>query len=381
MNIHQTSDQPHIAVRQEGKALNLVIGGPWTIRSGEFAENLLATLEVPPENEVRFDISGVTSIDTAGAWLLHRFRARLEFAGARVEMVGIAPQHRVLIDKIEEHHPPPAPTYRKSNGLVRFLENTGKTAFRVLDDARSVLGILGAFAAGVVRSIPQPRHLRGISVIHNFDRAGLEATSIIMLMSFLIGAIIAQQGTFYLRKFGADLFVVDLVGVLSLRELGVLLTAIMVAGRSGSAFTAEIGAMKMREEIDALRVIGMSAVEVLVVPRILALMIAIPILTFLANLAALFGAALVVWFYAGIPPQTYLIRLNEAIDVQTMLIGLAKAPFMALIIGLISCVEGLKVGGSAESLGRHTTLSVVKSIFMVIVVDGIFAMFFAAIGI
>jgi phospholipid/cholesterol/gamma-HCH transport system permease protein len=342
---------------------------------------MLLTIEVPSVGQIELDISGLQVIDTAGAWLIHRYRAELEYRGSKVSMAGIARQHHILIEKIEDHHPPPAPTFRRINGFIRFLENTGRTTFNILEDARSVFGILGAFWTGVARYVVRPAKIRGNSVIENFDRAGLEATSIIALMSFLIGGIIAQQGTFYLRQFGADLFVVNLVGVLALRELGVLLTAIMVAGRSGSAFTAEIGAMKMREEIDALRVMGMSPVEVLVVPRILALMIAMPILTFLADIAALFGSALLVWAYADIPPQVFIIRLQEAISIQTLMIGLIKAPFMALIIGLIACVEGFKVSGSAESLGRHTTLSVVKAIFMVIVVDGIFAIFFAAIGI
>ena len=202
---------------------------------------------------------------------------------------------------------------------------------------------------------------------------------IIVLISFLVGCIVAQQGIFQLRKFGATPFVVDLTGILTLRELGVLLTSIMVAGRSGSAFTAEIGSMKMREEIDALRVMGLDPVEVLIVPRILALIIALPMLTFLSDMAALYGGGLVAWIYGDISPDVFVSRLRAAIGMQTFLVGIIKAPFMALVIGLIASMEGLDVQGSAESLGQHVTSSVVKAIFMVIVLDGIFAMFFAAI--
>ncbi len=203
---------------------------------------------------------------------------------------------------------------------------------------------------------------------------------IILLITLLIGAIIAQQGIFHFRTFGADIYVVDMVGVLILRELGVVIVCIMVAGRSGSAYTAELGSMKMREEVDALRIMGFDPVEVLILPRILALMIAVPLLTFLGSMAALYGGGLVAWLYGGINPSVFISRLRDAISLQTFEVGMIKAPFMALIIGLVSCVEGLQVQGSAESLGTKTTESVVKSIFLVILVDGAFAVFFASIG-
>ena len=208
----------------------------------------------------------------------------------------------------------------------------------------------------------------------------LRAVPVIAVMSFLIGAIIAQQGAFQLKAFGEELLTVNLVGILLLREIGVLLTAIMVAGRTGSAITAELGSMKMREEIDALRVIGLNPVGVLIFPRIVALVIAMPILTLLADIMGLAGGAAVSWFYIGIPIQQFIEALRGAIDLSTLFSGLIKAPFMAMVIALISAVEGMKVSGSAESLGRHTTIAVVRSIFAVIVMDGIFAIFYAAIG-
>jgi phospholipid/cholesterol/gamma-HCH transport system permease protein len=198
-------------------------------------------------------------------------------------------------------------------------------------------------------------------------------------MSFLIGCIVAQQGAFQLRIFGASVFTVDLVGILTLRELAPLLTAIMVAGRSGSAITAELGSMRMREEIDALRVMGLNPSAVLVLPRVLGLVFSVPLLSFLSILATLAGAMLTLWIYVDIPPAAFLQRFRDAVDFSSFWSGLIKAPFMALIIALIACTEGMAVEGSAESLGTHTTASVVKSIFMVIVVDGIFAVFYGAI--
>jgi phospholipid/cholesterol/gamma-HCH transport system permease protein len=217
-------------------------------------------------------------------------------------------------------------------------------------------------------------------MVNHIERVGWHALPIIILITLLIGAILAQQGIFHFRKFGADIYVVDMVGVLVLRELAVLIVCIMVAGRSGSSYTAEIGAMKMREEIDALRTMGFDPIEVLILPRILAIVVAVPILTLFGALAALYGGGLVAWLYGGIAPEVFLSRLREAISIESFKVGMWKAPFMALVIGIVACVEGLQVKGSAESLGERTTNSVVKAIFLVIVLDGMFAMFFASIG-
>ena len=216
--------------------------------------------------------------------------------------------------------------------------------------------------------------------MHHIDRVGFQAIPIILLITFLIGCIIAQQGFFHFRKFGADDYVVDMVGILVLREIGVLIVAIMVAGRSGSSYTAELGSMKMREEIDALRTMGFDPIQVLVLPRVLALVIALPILTFLGSMSALYGGELVAWLYGGMSPDIFVARLKDAISITHFKVGMIKAPFMALIIGVVACTEGMRVGGSAESLGIRTTASVVTAIFLVIVLDGLFAIFFASIG-
>jgi phospholipid/cholesterol/gamma-HCH transport system permease protein len=231
-----------------------------------------------------------------------------------------------------------------------------------------------------VRVAAQPRRFRLTATVHQLDNVAWRAVPIILLITFLIGCIIAQQGLFHFGKFGADIYVVDMVGILVMREIGVLIVCIMVAGRSGSAYTAELGSMKMREEIDALRTMGVDPVEVLILPRVLALIVGVPILAFLGSMAALYGGGLVAWLYGGIDPDVYLQRLKEAIDIKTFEVGMIKAPFMALIVGVVACVEGMKVKGSAESLGLQTTASVVESIFLVIVLDGLFAIFFASIG-
>jgi len=212
------------------------------------------------------------------------------------------------------------------------------------------------------------------------DHIVFRAVPIMALITFLIGGIIAQQGIFFFRDFGADTYVVDLVVILTLREIGVLIVSIMVAGRTGSAFTAEIGSMKMREEIDALKVMGLNPVEVLVLPRMIALIVGLPILTFVGDLSAIAGGAMVANIYGNIPLDIFLSRMQEEVSQRHIWVGLAKAPFMALIIGLVACIEGMRVKGSAESLGQQTTASVVKAIFLVIVMDGLFAMFFASLG-
>ena len=249
----------------------------------------------------------------------------------------------------------------------------------VVRDLAEGIVFLGKIVSASLRILFKPARLRATSVVFHLEAFGLRGVPIIALINFLVGCIVAQQGVFQLQRFGAATFAVDLIGILVLRELAVLLTSIMLAGRSGSAITAEIGSMKMREEIDALRVMGMDPVEVLIVPRFLALLIALPLLTFVADMAAIFGGMMVAWAYGGISPEVFLTRLQNAVALNTFLVGLIKAPFMAAMIALIASVEGFAVQGSAESLGRRVTASVVKSIFMVIVVDGLFAMFFAAI--
>ncbi|MGL4241180.1 MAG: MlaE family ABC transporter permease, partial [Beijerinckiaceae bacterium] len=292
-------------------------------------------------------------------------------------LVGGRAEQTLLLSEIQEL-PPRKPEQRQFTG-VDVLEDIGRGMHGIGKDVVGGVSFLGGFIAGVGRLIANPRHFRPAAFVRQLEQIGFRSVPIIALISFLVGGIIAQQSVFQLRSFGTTAFVADLLGILILRELGVLLTAIMIAGRSGSAITAEIGSMKMREEIDALRTMGLDPMEVLIVPRILALIVAMPILTFIASMAGLFGGGLVAWVYGDVSPDVFLSRLQNAVRINTFMVGMIKAPIMALVIGLIAAIEGAAVKGSAESLGRQTTASVVKAIFMVIVVDGLFAMFFAAI--
>jgi phospholipid/cholesterol/gamma-HCH transport system permease protein len=270
---------------------------------------------------------------------------------------------------------------RRRSALVGLLEDIGRTVAGAGRDLVGGMAFLGEVVAACGRVALRPSTFRGSALVNQLEHIAFRGVPIIVLISFLVGCIVAQQGIFQLQRFGAATFVVNLVGILILRELAVLLTSIMVAGRSGSAFTAEIGSMRMREEVDAIRVMGLDPIELLIVPRILGLVIGLPLLAFLAMLAALAGGALTAYLYGGMTPEAFVARLQAAVSMRHFVVGLVKAPFMALVIGLIASLEGFAVAGSAESLGRHVTASVVKSIFMVIVLDGLFAVFFAAIDV
>jgi phospholipid/cholesterol/gamma-HCH transport system permease protein len=302
-------------------------------------------------------------------------------AGGSSELKDFPKPAAALIAEIEPLGREQLPVPERPNPVTWTLEEVGRGAAGIVDDGFLMLATLGEASTAFFNVALLRRRMRWAAFFNNISRAAIQAVPIIALMSFLVGMIIAQQGGFYLSNYGANLLVVDLVGVLTCRELGVLLTAIMIAGRSGAAYTAELGSMKMREEVDALKVLGLSPVEVLVLPRLMALIISLPILTLVSDLAALAGAWVVGLYYLGIPTDVFLTRLKAALTVTHVLNGFSKAPFMAAIIGLIASIEGMKVKGSAESLGEHTTAAVVKAIFMVVVTDGVFAMIFATIGI
>jgi phospholipid/cholesterol/gamma-HCH transport system permease protein len=272
------------------------------------------------------------------------------------------------------------PQRGRSSRLLGVLRATGRSTVNVGMDFVAFLRMFGAIGFAIAHVVTHPRRFRLTSMVHHLYRVGWGAIPIVLLITFLIGCIIAQQGFFHFRRFGADAYVVDMVGILVLRELGVLIVAIMIAGRSGSAYTAELGSMKMREEIDALSTMGLDPISVLILPRVLALIVALPILAFIGSMAALYGGGLVAWLYGGMSPAIFIARLRDAVSVTHFEVGILKAPFMALVIGLVAACEGLKVKGSAESLGRQTTASVVKSIFLVIVLVGLFAVFFDSIG-
>ncbi|WP_350334874.1 MlaE family lipid ABC transporter permease subunit [Coralliovum pocilloporae] len=370
-----------LSVLHDGDALVLRPAGDWTLEATTDLDPVVRDVRLAGEKAIVADLSELQELDTAGAWILCRVMRRARKEGvSSVSVRNASDQHQVLLTSIASIDRKEAPLKQLRNPVQDILERLGRVVMNVWLDILAISSLIGQVILGVLKGLVGRGRIRFISVINQVERTGLSAVPIIALMSFLIGGIVAQQGAFQLRTFGAELFVVDLVGILVLREVGVLLTAIMIAGRSGSAFTAEIGSMKMREEIDALRVIGVDPVEVLVAPRLIGLVIALPLLTIISNLSGLFGAGMMAWAYSGLPPQIFLDRLQDAVELNTLFVGLIKAPFMGLIIALIACSEGLRTKGSAESLGRQTTISVVKAIFMVIVVDGLFAIFFGFVG-
>src|ERR1700752_2235509 len=316
---------------------------------------------------VFIDVSQISKLDTFGAWLIERLRRSLTHGGVEAKIAGLPVNSASLVDEVRRVRTAPA-VETTAVTIGGLLEQVGRRVAGIGHTFVGLIDMLGAVLVAAGRGMLRPRDFRLTSTVHHLEQVCWRAVPIIVLITFLIGCIISQQGIFHFRRFGADIFVVDMLGVLVLREIGVLLVAIMVAGRSGSAYTAELGSMKMREEIDALRTMGFDPIEVLVLPRMLALIMALGV------------GGLVAWLYGGVDPEAFLLRLRDAISIDHFIVGIIKAPVMAAVIGIVACVEGLAVQGSAESLGQHTTSSVVKGIFFVIVMDGVFAIFFASIG-
>jgi phospholipid/cholesterol/gamma-HCH transport system permease protein len=367
--------------RQVGQdGVILAAAGAWIVGAGRELERAGASLVSSAKDAKRviLDLSALQRMDTAGAWFIDRARVELTAAGAAFSYRGARPEQDLLL-KEAGYRAAEAPARVPPPHMITLLSAVGETVTESGVDFVDIVDYLGEVVVMFLRLALRPLRWRWTSMVHHLEMYALRSVPIIMLINFLVGAIVTQQGIFQLTRFGAAPYAVNLVGVLGLRELGVLMTSIMIAGRTGSAITAEIGSMKMREEIDALKVMALDPLEVLIIPRLVALTIALPILTFLADMAQIAGGLIVSWLYAGMTPEVFLTRLQNAVLPETFLVGLIKAPFMAVVIGLIASTEGMEVRGSAESLGRCVTSSVVKSIFMVIVLDGLFAMFFAAV--
>jgi phospholipid/cholesterol/gamma-HCH transport system permease protein len=373
---------PHLTGIVRDGRLELAAAGSWTASHATELEALVENVsrQFMSAPSATIDMRNVAAFDTYGAWLLERLTRAGQVVGREMRVLELPSRYEGLLAEVHGTNYKLHATPAVESGAVLALETVGRSVAGLGRDFVDFVNMLGALAEAVLRVLRRPQAFRLTSAVHHLDRVAWQAVPIILLITFLIGGIISQQGFFHFRKFGADEYVVDMVGILVLREIGVLIVAIMVAGRSGSSYTAELGSMKMREEIDALRTMGVDPVEILLLPRVIALVLALPLLTFLGSMAALYGGGLVAWLYGGMSPESFITRLREAISVDHFKVGMIKAPFMALAIGVVACSEGLKVKGSAESLGLQTTTSVVKSIFLVIVLDGLFAIFFASIG-
>ena len=368
---------------EDAESLVLAVGGSWLVATAAELDHRLQALQVPAGKQVTFDLAGIDRIDTAGAWLLLRTEHDLEARGNAVELRNLPPSFAPLLDQVRAGGIlAPAPHPRPANQtLIGFVAQIGEISIGLVARAYRILGFLGLVFETALRLLRHPGRLRLTALVAQMEQTGVNALAIVGMMSFLVGVVIAYQGADQLRRFGAEIYTVDLLGVGILRELGVLMTAIIIAGRSGSAFTAQIGTMRVNEEIDALSTLGLDPIEVLVIPRLLGLLLTLPMLTLYANLMGLVGGCLMAWGVLGITIPQFLSELRYAIVARTFWIGVVKAPFFAAIIATIGCYEGFQVSRSAESVGRLTTLSVVESIFLVIVTDAAFSVVFSTLGI
>jgi phospholipid/cholesterol/gamma-HCH transport system permease protein len=321
------------------------------------------------------DISAVHRIDTVGAWLVYR-TARDQNA----KIIGATSDAQRLIDEVRGSDTGASIKPDGMPPLLRILDELGHAMMETLAGMVKFIGFVGQVIVGLLTVIIHPSRLRVNAIIQRFEMVGLRALAIVGLMSFLIGIVIAQQGAVQLRQFGAEVFTVNLIGRLTFRELGVLMTAIMIAGRSGSAFAAQLGTMKITEEIDAMRTIGVSPIEALVIPRVLATVFMMPLLAFYSCIIAVTGGGLLCWAVLEIPPATYVDRLRDVTPLTDFYVGMIKAPVFGAIIAIAGCFQGLQVENNAEEVGLKTTAAVVQAIFLVIVLDAFFAVFFSGIG-
>ena len=365
-------------LRSGGEAAFLRISGVLTVHD---VSSLCSRLgAVDPRSRLNVDIGAVSRMDTAGAWALLDFQKRLADAGGSVRIENPSSEASLLLESVRRAFPKKEQSAPSPRGLYALLDATGRSVASGAGFLLELTGYLGLFFARLGRVLRRPGEFRLTALVAHSEDVGFRAVPIVALMAFLIGVVLAYQGSAQLRQFGAEVFVVDLIAISILRELGILLTAIIVAGRTASAFTAAIGSMKMREEIDAMRTLGLDPATVLFLPRILALLLMLPILGLIANVMGLFGGALMSWIELGISPSMFRTRLIEGTDISHVVVGLVKAPVFALIIGVVGCHAGMQVKGDAESLGRMTSSAVVTAIFAVIVADALFSIFFARIG-
>ena len=350
----------------------VALSGPLTVSSIGVVDRMLRE----HEGEVaKVDISAVPEIDTVGAWTVWRM-----LRDHQAELVGASNKAKRLIAAVSKSEGAGYTGAHRLPLVARIAAGVGLLVTGWGAGTVRMLGFLGAVLVAWWSILRSPSRMRWLAVVRQAELVGISALGIIGLMSFLVGIVIAQQGAIQLEQFGAEMLTVNLTGRISLRELGVLMTAIMVAGRSGSSFAAQIGTMKLTEEIDAMRTIGVSPVEALVIPRILAAVVMMPLLGFYAALAAIVGGAFISSFTLDIPFMTFLLRVQEVVPIHDVWVGLVKAPFFGLIIALAGCYQGMQVKANAEEVGLRTTMAVVQAIFMVIVLDAFFAVFFTEVG-
>ena len=347
--------------------------GAWIVQGIAQLEHRLEEVSRLVEKDLVIDAAAITALDTSGAWLLHRTIREMEQSGRSVTVNGLRPEFAALMRLIASCST--APETSPSIAPV-WLARIGRHSWLALRGVFGMFAFVGECAIILLRSVIHPRRIRWRAILHNLQTAGFEALPITGLLSFLMGVVIAYQGADQLQRFGANIFIADLVGLSMLRELSPLLTAIIVAGRSGSAYAAQIGTMKVTEEIDALRTIGVGPTELLVLPKLLALIIALPLLTLYTDVTGVLGGMIMARSKLDVSFDVFLDRLGDAVSLSSFLTGIGKAPVFAVIISLVGCYQGFQVTGSADSVGRQTTVSVVQSIFLVILADALFSVVF-----
>lgn len=363
--------------REDDRAPVLALRGDWTVDTIAGLETSLREVAHRLRPGAVVDVGELGRMDVAGAYLIDRtFRESPAGEGERVAIRGKHANALSLLAAARKAVSAPAAEPEGPRGFVGFLEHVGRLTANIGEEIIQSVELFGEALASSVRLIAQPRRIRWVSTVHIMEVAGLNALPIVLTLSFFLGMVVAYLGARILRDFGATVFTVDLVAFSVLREFAVLVAAILLAGRSGSAFTAEIGAMKMRQEIDAMRVIGIGSMDALVIPRVWAMVLMTPILTFAGMMAGLFGGIIVCWLALDISPAMFLGRMSETVPEQHFWVGMSKAPAFAVVIAVIACKQGLSVGGDVASLGSRVTSSVVQSIFMVILMDALFALWF-----
>jgi len=366
-----------VGIKDEAALLELQFGGDWLVNdANEMEGRLFEAMEISPKPTI-VDLSRVSSVDTIGAWLIYRTVRDLEIKGHKVHVRGLSDELEGLLQRIKENDKPcaSAPPYR--NVMITKLEGAGFVVTNLFIEYSRFFSFVGSVVKRLAGAVFDPKRIKVTALVNQFEYVGLNAIWVVMGLAAIFGAVIVSQGALQLRQFGAEIMVVDMLAITHLREMGVFLTAIVVAGRTGSAFTAEIGSMKLHEEIDAMETIGLNPLDTLVLPRFLALMLALPCLTMLADFAGIMGGMLVAVLDLGISPDMFFIRLQEAAGVEGFVVGLIKSFFFAAVISLMGCFEGMSVSGSAESVGQRTTSSVVQSIVLMIILDGFFAFYFS----
>ncbi|UVI40398.1 ABC transporter permease [Qipengyuania spongiae] len=356
----------------EGGGAALALTGPWLVATVGAVEEEVQSVDAEVE---RIDLSQVSEIDTAGAWMACLLAERYE-----AEITGANERAARLVEAVKDMDLEGEVAAPRSDVFTRVAARAGEKVYGARSGTRGVVGFLGALIIAFGSVIRHPSRFRGKAVVRQLELVGVKALPIVGLMSFLIGVVIAQQGAVQLQQFGAETLTVNLVGRITLRELGVLMTAIMVAGRSGSAFAAQIGTMRLTEEVDAMRTIGINPMEALVVPRILAAILMMPLLGFYASAVAIIGGAAISDAFLGIPFLNFLQRIQEVVPTYDLWVGLVKAPVFGLIVALAGCYHGMQVKGNSEEVGLRTTMAVVTGIFAVIVLDAFFAVFFTRVG-